>query len=269
MSETDEPEARNLDYESISSALDALLRLLPEEPTASGALRPFQLRRLRERIAEVVEKLSALRAQLDTIRMPATVLDPSDPQVIGRLIADTLLVQARHPLAVVPRFYGSGVYALYYTGDFPAYRPIRNSDTPIYVGKADPAMHGATTPQQQGERLARRLGEHAKSIRAAENLELDDFECRYLVVTSAWQNTAETYLIQRFRPVWNNEVGICYGFGKHGDDPGTRGNQRSPWDTIHPGRPWAMKEGNRPNELSPEGILARVAAHFEENPPQM
>ncbi|MBM4094762.1 MAG: Eco29kI family restriction endonuclease [Planctomycetes bacterium] len=62
---------------------------------------------------------------------------------MGTLIANTLLAQPRRPLKDVPRFYGSGVYALYYRGDFDAYRPIANTETPIYVGKADPAEHGA------------------------------------------------------------------------------------------------------------------------------
>lgn len=125
-------------------------------------------------------------------------------------------------------------------------------------------MHGAVSVVEQGDRLR----DHAKSIRSAENLRVEDFDCRYLVVKSAWQNTAETYLIQRFRPVWNNEVGICYGFGKHGDDPRTRGNQRSPWDTIHPGRPWATRVGNRPNDLTAQDILARIVRHYVDSPPE-
>src|SRR5688500_17410946 len=109
----DEGTPQRFDYASVSAALDALLACLPAEPLSVEGLRSAQLRGLRERIGEVVEKLSALRLQLDPVRMPATVLDPSDPQVIGRLIAETLLVQARHDLASVPKFHGSGVYALY------------------------------------------------------------------------------------------------------------------------------------------------------------
>ena len=56
------------------------------------------------------------------------------------------------------------------------------------------------------------------------------------------QNGAENYLIDLFKPIWNSEIGICYGFGKHGDDPGTRKNLRSPWDSLHPGRDWAYRD---------------------------
>lgn len=264
----EEPRVESFDYGALSDALDSLLRCLPDEPPQGSQLRPRQMERLRMRMVQVIDRLSNLHPQFDTVRMPPMVLDPSDPQVIGRLIADTLLTQSRHALGSVARFYGSGVYALYYIGDFPAYAPIRGAETPIYIGKADPALHSARAVVEQGTRLARRLAEHAKSIRAAENLRLHDFECRYLVVKSAWQSTAETYLIGRFQPVWNSEVGICYGFGKHGDDPGTRGNLRSPWDTVHPGRLWASREGNRPNEYTAEQILARIERHFAAHPPE-
>lgn len=53
---------------------------------------------------------------------------------------------------------------------------------------------------------------------------------------------------------------VCYGFGKHGDSAGTRKNERSPWDTIHPGRPWATSEQNKPNKRSAEDTLKDIAA---------
>jgi hypothetical protein len=190
------------------------------------------------------------------------VLDPSDPEVIGKLIAETLLEQQRYPLANIPKFHGSGVYAIYYTGDFDAYLPVSKSETPMYVGKADPASHGAVTPVEQGTRLWGRLNDHRRNIGHANNLQLADFECRYLVVKSAWQITAEKYLINGFMPIWNDESRICFGFGKHGDDPGTRSNTRSPWDTLHPGRTWAWKDGNTPNPLTPEQIKANIGEHF-------
>lgn len=206
--------------------------------------------------------------ELDPIKQPRYVLDPSDPQVVGKLIADTLLVQDRHPLESIPKFYGSGIYAIYYKGPFVAYQPIVGTETPIYIGKADPADPQATIPTEQGTRLWGRLNDHRRSIEAAQNLNVDEIECRFLVVKSAWQGTAEIYLIQRFLPVWNNELGICCGFGKHGDDPGTRSNTRSPWDTLHPGRAWATKSGNIPYHLSVEQIKAQIAEHYQKHPPE-
>ena len=176
---------------------------------------------------------------LDPIEYPDKVFDPSDPRVVGELTARTLLAQPMAPLAGISAFYGSGVYAIYYRGNLPVYAAIRAKDHPLYIGKADPAKPEAETVREQGVRLVGRLNDHVRSLSAAENLSIDDFHCRYLVVKSAWQGTAEEYLIRRFQPVWNNEMGVCYGFGKHGDSPKMRSNTRSPWDTLHPGRKWA------------------------------
>ena len=101
----------------------------------------------------------------------------------------------------------------------------------------------------------------------AQNLNVADFECRYLVVKSAWQNTAETYLINGFMPVWNDEVGICFGIGKHGDSAATRKNTRSPWDTLHPGRKWAGTDNNTPNPMSSDEIKTQIANHYLNHPP--
>jgi len=40
------------------------------------------------------------------------------------------------------------------------------------------------------------------------------------------------------------------------------------WDTVHPGRLWASREGNRPNEHTAEQILARIERHFAAHPPE-
>lgn len=256
-----------LDYRKILAALESLLDSLPSESFETESIKASQLRQLREKIQQSIDALEGLLVQLDPIKLPPHVLDPSDPEVVGKLIAETLLVQDRHALGSVARFYGSGVYALYYSGRFDAYRPVSGTETPVYVGKADPASHSAITPIQQGQRLWARLNDHRKNIGAAVNLEIDEFDSRYLVVKSAWQGTAENYLIDRFVPVWNNEVGICYGFGKHGDDPTTRANTRSPWDTLHPGRKWATKEGNLPYKLSPTQIKKLILEHYRKHPP--
>lgn len=128
-------------------------------------------------------------------------------------------------------------------------------------------MH-ALTAKAQGTRLHTRLKDHHRSISNAENLNLANFDCRYLVVRSAWVETAEDLLIDWFKPVWNNEMKVCYGFGKHGDSAGTRKNERSPWDTIHPGRPWAKSDSNTPNRRSVAQIRANIAEHFKKFPPK-
>ena len=88
------------------------------------------------------------------------------------------------------------------------------------------------------------------------------------MTTSAWQGTAETYLIREFTPIWNDETRICYRIGKHGDAAKTCSNTRSPWDTLHPGRKWAGAVGNTPNPLSPDEIAERIAAHYVAHPPR-
>jgi hypothetical protein len=179
-----------------------------------------------------------------------------------------LVAQDRHALADVPAFYGSGVYALYYDGPHEAYSPIVKTETPIYVGKADPATPAAKTPREQEQRLSSRLKDHARTIRkAAGNLEIADFTCRYLAIQSGWQTAAEDYLINLFKPIWNDEIGVCYGIGKHGDDPIKRSNLRSPWDTLHPGRDWAHRDASI-RDASPKGrILSSIAAHYRLHSP--
>ena len=186
------------------------------------------------------------------------IFDPNHPENVGKFAGTTMLKQPRMPLGSVPRFYGSGVYAIYYIGGFPAYLPISGTETPIYVGKADPFIFDAQTPQEQGDRLYGRLNrEHARSILQAEQysqntctnnfIQVIDFECRYLVVRGMWPVTAKSYLTRLFRPIWNDEVGICHGFGKHGDAP----TKRSGPTRDLPGTPSIRDVSGRPARAIP------------------
>ena len=254
------------DTAAFKAKLHTLIAELPERE-ALVSLGPTRMKTLKAEVEAAIIRLQTFSKELDPVSHPKFIFDPSHPQIIGELIARTLLLQPTVPLGTITKFYGSGVYALYYRGDFAAYQPIRATDNPIYVGKADPASLRAETAEEQGGGLSTRLLDHKRSISAATNLRLEDFDCRYLVVKSAWQETAEDYLIALFKPIWNNETGICHGFGKHGDAAKTRANRRSPWDTLHPGRKWATTGDNVPNEKSIKHILAEIAAHFEKNPP--
>jgi hypothetical protein len=257
---------RNIDYKTLSQALRSLLTVLPDDAAPDAKAPVSELRRLRSDIIAVIDRLVPLSRALDPIRQPAFVFDPTNPEIVGQLIGGTMMEQPRYPLGTVPKFYGSGVYAIFYNGDYEAYGPIRRKNTPIYVGKADPPTPNAKTVEEQGPKLSSRLGEHAKSVSAAKStLKLDDFECRFLVVQSGWQRSAEDYLVGLFRPIWNYK--ICHGFGKHGDDPKTRANTRSPWDTLHPGRLWATREGNVKGTLTTGQIRARIKEHFLKHPP--
>jgi hypothetical protein len=144
-------------------------------------------------------------------------------------------------------FEGAGIYAIYYFGDFDLYQRIANDPQrqslvqPIYIGKADPKGGRKGDLELDagiGTALFDRLREHAKSINDAENIEVEDFSCRCLVVDEVWIGLAERLAIRRYLPIWNT---LIDGFGNH-DPGGRRATQyKSDWDVIHPGRRWAKK----------------------------
>ena len=223
-------------------------------------------KKLRHSIEETVDRLIRVASCLDPVLRPDSIFDPTDPNTAGRVVALTLVAQPMHSLANIPDFYGAGVYAIYYKGDFTPYSMLKGKEHPIYVGKADPDHPAAKDAISQGTKLSMRLREHAKNIcKAKSTLKIEDFECRFLIVQTGFQKSAEDYLINFFKPIWNSETKICFGLGKHGDSSDTRGNKRSPWDTIHPGRPWA--ENIMENQKSPELIVEQISTHLERYAP--
>lgn len=173
--------------------------------------------------------------------------NPLDKTNLGESVADALLQQPAGPLPPEEPFIGAGVYAIYYCGTFPLYKDISdlNQDGryswPIYVGKAVPAgarKGGYGLGADPGQALFKRLAEHAASIEQVKNLEIRDFKCRFLVVDDIWIPLAESLLIEMLSPLWNKKID---GFGNHDPGKGRYNQQRSPWDEIHPGRPWAAK----------------------------
>jgi hypothetical protein len=249
----------------LAEALRALLARIPSDP---GTLKDAERKSLRRELAAVSVELNERLSILDHAKQPESFFDPSDPALFGVFAAIALMGQERVPLTALKSgmFYGSGVYAIYYTGKFDHYRPIAGSENPIYVGKASPASAAARTPEDQGVKLHGRLNEHRRNIERATNLEIKDFDCRYLVVQTGLQESAENALIGLFHPLWNSETKILYGFGKHGDSGDMRGNDRSPWDVIHPGRPWAVHDKLKDSKTLAQ-ISEEVTAHFNANPP--
>jgi hypothetical protein len=229
---------------------------------------PSVVRQIRKDLEMASDELRSRLGRLDPITQPLAFFDPADPRLFGTIAAVALLGQDRIPLADLGkrRFYGSGVYAIYYTGTFDLYEPISRKETPIYVGKADPATRAARTPQQQGTKLSARLEEHRKNVERANNIDVQDFHCRFLSIATGWQGAAESALIALFNPLWNKETKVLLGFGKHGDSAETRKNKRSPWDVLHQGRRWAVAESIE-DAKSPERIESDVKAHFQRHPP--
>ena len=164
--------------------------------------------------------------------------DPLDYSNLARSVVDALLEADRKPLPP-EQFYGSGVYAIYYTGALDYVDEETMRETPIYVGKAVPpgTRRGRSRTNPSSTRpLHRRLSDHASSIQQAESLSLENAECRYLVVEPVWITLAEQFLLNHFRPLWNT---VLDGFGNHNPGSGRRNSARPRWDIVHPGRPWA------------------------------
>ncbi len=179
--------------------------------------------------------------------MSTVPFNPLDKLALARAVAKAMLEKPCVALPPDEHFTGAGIYAIYYSGRFAAYEKIsrlnRNQEfgAPIYVGKAVPKgarRGGFDLGEAAGAVLYNRLREHAESIEQVTNLDLADFSCRYLVVDDIWIPLGEQLLIQTFSPLWNR---ILDGFGNHDPGAGRTRQQRSPWDALHPGRPWARR----------------------------
>lgn len=206
--------------------------------------------------------------------------NPLDRVELGKSVERALLARPLRNLStfLTPRqrkFAGAGLYAIYYGGALDCYSSIAPpqrelGEIPIYVGRARPpgARQGAlglesNTPEPM---LFDRLREHARSIQSVEryatetkqpDLAVADFLCRHLVADDIWVPMGEALLIGHYRPVWNVVVD---GFGNHPPGGGRGRQARSPWDTFHPGRPWASSLPHSPLELA--HIRALVTEHL-------
>jgi hypothetical protein len=196
--------------------------------------------------------------------------NPLDKLNLGKSVAEALLDRPPEPLGTIEQAPGAGIYAIYYKGDYKPYHRMaehnaKQVEWPIYIGKAIPSggRKGADLFRENTSyALSSRLRQHADTIRAAENLRIDDFVCRYLIVDDIWIPLGETLLISAFRPVWNL---VLDGFGNHDPGSGRYGQLRSPWDVLHPGRHWALK-CREPSDTAEE-LAKRVRLFLRENQP--
>jgi hypothetical protein len=193
--------------------------------------------------------------------------NPLDKRNLGESVADALLqTEAR---SLPPQsFIGAGVYVIYYTGSFAAYRRLAEVNRagqlrcPIYIGKAVPPgarKGGLGLEAAYGQAMYKRLSEHAESIKAAQNLDIADFCCRFLAVDDIWIPLAESMLIERFKPVWNR---VLDGFGNHDPGKGRHQGMMPQWDCLHPGRAWA--ERLQPCTNTAEQLAERVEKYLYE-----
>ena len=198
--------------------------------------------------------------------MSSSPYNPLEKRNLARSIVDSLFQQAPRALSDTAALVGAGVYAIYYTGDFPLYRPISQLNIggqfrqPIYVGKAIPKggrKGGLGQDASIGDALRNRLRIHAVSIAEATNLNLDDFWYRSLVVDDVWIPLGENAVIEWFRPAWNLALD---GFGIKVPGKGRIGQRASDWDTLHPGRSLAVGLASSSRVL--EDLKARLQTFF-------
>jgi len=230
---------------------------VPSDPTVSHFVKAA---------GDLMVELQRVREQISPVHFGSIGITLGRSDSIAKFFAFSFVNQDKRNLADLEStpFYGSGVYAIYYHGTTnKPYRPLSGTESPIYVGKADPKNSNAETVEDQGLALYMRLKEHATNIAKTE-LKLCDFRYRSAAIQSGMQAAVEDFMIRLFQPIWNKEIKICYGIGKHGDSATTRANKRSPWDTMHPGRQWAADTTS--NQMERGEIMTKIAAHFIKHP---
>ena len=195
--------------------------------------------------------------------------NPLAMESLAEAIVQKLMDTEPVPLDSLSKFAGAGIYAIYYVGAFPAYELVKDLNVggqwrlPIYVGKAMPKGGRQGLDSDDGlpnTAVWSRLREHAKSIAAAENLDIRDFYARWLIVDEIWIALGESALIRDTRPVWNATVD---GFGNHNPGSGRYSGLVPLWDTLHPGREWAKRLKPRPAD-SKETIARDAKQYLEE-----
>ncbi len=190
---------------------------------------------------------------------------------LGKIISEAIIFFENTQVMRLPpndSFSGAGVYGIYYNGDYPPYKVLSDLNKsryclPIYVGKAvPPGWRTARSSKKTSTDLFRRLTEHAKSINSATNLKLNNFSCRYIILSGEEANlisSVEAYIIRKYKPLWNN---IIDGFGNHDPGKGRSGQKKSEWDIIHPGRAWVNKLTGV--SVSKEKILKKIETYMKD-----
>ncbi|MET8697364.1 Eco29kI family restriction endonuclease [Kitasatospora sp. NPDC004723] len=152
----------------------------------------------------------------------------------------------------LPRFAGSGLYALYYAGPHELYTPISSElcGAPVFVGSALPGgrrSYRAEDGHVRGDEspVWRRLAEHHRKLEACTDLDPGDFRVRFLLTDELFIEPAADLTIRDHRPVWNV---LLDGFGVHA--PGSvRASRalRPRWHEVHQGIAWADQMQPQPD----------------------
>ena len=189
------------------------------------------------------------------------------------LVKDAVRFFNGTPVQILPpaaSFFGTGVYAIYYTGNNPLYKKYAALNRlayshPIYVGKAVPKgwrqARVSDDSDNQSRELFGRLREHSRNIGHGDGLSVEDFKCRFVIFEDAASDmisTIEAALIKLNKPLWNMAVD---GFGNHDPGKGRYEQARSDWDVVHSGRIWAERCAGIAKEKST--VLKNIAAYFQ------
>ncbi len=221
--------------------------VLAQLPQTLASLSTTDRNRLCNNIEALVGELRVALNLAKPLAQPPQIFNPLDREAIGDSLLQAFDRQPRIPFPPPNQFAGIGVYALYYEGDNPLYKLVtaRNKQDdrswPIYVGKgvAQGSRKGGrlSTPQQTEPSIYKRLMLHKISLDEAgaadPSVAPTSFYCRYLVIDDTWIRLCETFLIEKKQPVWNLTLD---GFGNNPQGKGRKDQQRSKWDTLHPGR---------------------------------
>lgn len=175
-----------------------------------------------------------------------------------------------HSMPPPESFFGTGVYAIYYTGQNGLYKKYATLNRlsynyPIYVGKAVPKgwrqSRISHCDGNSSRELYTRLKEHSRNISTVSDLLLSDFSCRFVIFEqegSDMISTIEAALIKLNRPLWNTSLD---GFGNHDPGSGRYEQAKSDWDVIHEGRTWAKKCKGRSKDK--QSVIALIETHLK------
>ena len=160
--------------------------------------------------------------------------DPMSTEHVSRAVCREL---ERQPLVMfepeIPRFNGSGLYAIYYQGEsVELYKPLASYKIPVYVGQAESHNSATGKGSKARDRLWKRISGHKRSISDGE-LPINEFGVRLLLLPDVHANLGENGLRVNYLPAWNT---VLHGFGSNEQGSSTRKSARTKWDTVHQGR---------------------------------
>jgi hypothetical protein len=195
-----------------------------------------------------------------------SAFNPLDTGSLTKVFANELVSRScvRLPAIDASTILGSGLYALYYDGDFESYArlSLAGCDWPIYLGSALPS--GARTGKVRSggkSPILERLERHASSVSAANNLDASHFHARWFEVDEPFIILGEILLLRFYRPLWNATLP---GFGAKVVGGQRTGGRVSRWDTLHPGR---RGMGTSPgHEIT--RIKTEIESHLDNFPPR-